>query len=589
MTLTASNSGRQLYCVVTDAYGNTAQTNTVSMSVAAQPAPLAVTADLADFTGSVGDTASFTVQAEGDGLSYQWWVKSRTATKFSKSSVVSATYSVTLTAARNGNQLYCVVTDAYGNTAQTNTVTMTVSASQTPLAVTADLADFTGSVGDTASFTVLAQGDGLSYQWWVKSRTATKFSKSSVVSAAYSVTLTASNSGRQLYCVVTDAYGNTAQTNTVSMTVAAQPAPLAVAADLADFTGSVGDTAVFTVGVTGGTEPYAYAWYVKAPGISAFALSDAAGANCSLTLAAADDGTQVYCIVTDAAGCSVQTGTASVTVETGITPLTIVTQPEDYTGVKYSTATFTVEAEGEGLRYQWYYKHRSSSVFIPKSGATSAACSAEIDGNSNGTQFYCVVTDAYGNTARTNTVTLILSPTALSILTQPVDYVGSENSTASFGIFADGDGLSFQWYQKSPSASVFSRTDVTTRNYSVRLTSYNTGTQFYCVVTDAYGNTIQSNIVSMTITPLILVSQPNNYIGSLGSTALFTVEATGEGLHYQWWVKNRTATRFTKSSVTTATYSAELTSSSTGRQLYCVVTDAYGNTVQTDTVTMTIG
>ncbi len=53
-------------------------------------------------------------------------MKKPTAAKFSKSSITSATYSVELTAARNGNQVYCVVTDGEGNTVQTNTVSMSI-------------------------------------------------------------------------------------------------------------------------------------------------------------------------------------------------------------------------------------------------------------------------------------------------------------------------------------------------------------------------------------------------------------------------------------------------------------------------------
>ncbi|MBR4691209.1 MAG: leucine-rich repeat domain-containing protein [Oscillospiraceae bacterium] len=211
VTLSAANSGRQLYCVVSDACGRTVQTNTVTMAVAEAP----VVADLADYTGPLGSTATFTVQAEGEGLTYQWYVKKPTATKFSKSSITGPVYSVALTAARNGNQIYCVVSDAYGNTVRTNTVTMTVAEAIT----VADLADYTGPLGSTATFTVQAEGEGLSYQWYVKKPTATKFSKSSITGPVYSVALTAARNGNQVYCVVTDAAGNVARTNTVSMTV----------------------------------------------------------------------------------------------------------------------------------------------------------------------------------------------------------------------------------------------------------------------------------------------------------------------------------------------------------------------------------
>ena len=183
--------------------------------------PLEIIADLADYVGRVGSTASFTAQATGTGLSYQWYVKNRTASRFSRSSVTDATYSVTLTAANSGRQLYCVVTDAYGNKAQTNTVSMTVQAEA--LNITRQPVDYVGAAGSKASFTVEAEGEGLSYQWYVKNPGSSRFSKSSITKASYSVTLTEANSGRQLYCVVSDAYGNKAQTNTVSMTLKAAP------------------------------------------------------------------------------------------------------------------------------------------------------------------------------------------------------------------------------------------------------------------------------------------------------------------------------------------------------------------------------
>ncbi|MBR4691980.1 MAG: InlB B-repeat-containing protein, partial [Oscillospiraceae bacterium] len=171
----------------------TADADTVLYAVWRQQTALSITRQPRNFAGALGSRATFTVEAEGDGLSYQWYVKNRTATKFSKSSITAATYTVTLTEANSGRQLYCVVKDAFGNTAQTDTVTMTVA---TPLSILTQPANYSGAAGSRASFTVAAAGDGLSYQWYVKNRTATKFSKSSITAATYSVTLTEANSGR---------------------------------------------------------------------------------------------------------------------------------------------------------------------------------------------------------------------------------------------------------------------------------------------------------------------------------------------------------------------------------------------------------
>jgi fibronectin type 3 domain-containing protein len=88
------------------------------------------------------------VVPDGEGLSYQRDVKTPRAPRSSNPSITTATYSVELTAARNGNRLYCVVTDAYGNTVQTDTVTMTIE--EEALAVP----ELTGATAGTNGITV---------------------------------------------------------------------------------------------------------------------------------------------------------------------------------------------------------------------------------------------------------------------------------------------------------------------------------------------------------------------------------------------------------------------------------------------------
>ncbi len=169
------------------------------------------------YVGAVGSMATFTVGASGEGLTYQWWVKAASSSSFVKSSITGTTYSVPLTEARNGNQVYCVVTDKYGSTARTNTVSMNIGQL---LEITTQPKDYSGAVGSTATFTVGASGEGLTYQWWVKVSGSSTFTKSSITGTTYSVALTQARNGNQVYCVVTDKSGNTVKTNTVTMTIA---------------------------------------------------------------------------------------------------------------------------------------------------------------------------------------------------------------------------------------------------------------------------------------------------------------------------------------------------------------------------------
>ncbi|MBR5232096.1 MAG: SH3 domain-containing protein [Clostridia bacterium] len=87
-----------------------------------------------------------------------------------------------------------------------------------------------------------------------------------------------------------------------------------------------------------------------------------------------------------------------------------------------------------------------------------------------------------------------------------------------------------------------------------------------------------------TATPLKITKQPANATAKVGSIVKTTVEAQGDGLTYTWYLKNPSATKFGKSSVTGKTYSWRMTRENSGRQVYCVITDAYGNSVSTKVV-----
>ena len=78
-------------------------------------------------------------------------------------------------------------------------------------------------------------------------------------------------------------------------------------------------------------------------------------------------------------------------------------------------------------------------------------------------------------------------------------------------------------------------------------------------------------------------------VHSSGATAAVTVKATGDGLKYEWYYKNKGATTFSKTtSFTGNTYSVAMDATRDGRQIYCVVKDKYGNAVKTNVVTLSM-
>lgn len=160
----------------------------------------------------IGTKATTQVVAIGDDLIYQWYIKNKNAKKFTKSSVTKPTYSVTMSDAVDGRRLYCVVSDMYGNTATSNTITLHT---YVPLYITSQPKSVTVANGEKAMTSVFVSGSGLTYQWYVKNKTATKFSQSSVTKNTYSVTMSDAVDGRQVYCIITDSNGNFVLTDTV--------------------------------------------------------------------------------------------------------------------------------------------------------------------------------------------------------------------------------------------------------------------------------------------------------------------------------------------------------------------------------------
>lgn len=93
-------------------------------------------------------------------------------------------------------------------------------------------------------------------------------------------------------------------------------------------------------------------------------------------------------------------------------------------------------------------------------------------------------------------------PTAapvLSIIQQPVDCVAYHGSQYSISIVASGQGLSYAWYYKGTGQNQFSRSQFSGATYTNTAVKSNSGTQFYCVVTDQYGQSVKSNTVTVYV------------------------------------------------------------------------------------------
>ena len=98
-------------------------------------------------------------------------------------------------------------------------IPVSVSAAQTPLKITQQPKNGYAKDGKIASTTVSVQGDGVSFQWYLQNPGQEKFYESAVTSGTYSMRMTKETSGRKVYCVITDRYGNSVTSKTVELRI----------------------------------------------------------------------------------------------------------------------------------------------------------------------------------------------------------------------------------------------------------------------------------------------------------------------------------------------------------------------------------
>ena len=180
----------------------------------------------------------------------------------------------------------------------------------------------------------------------------------------------------------------------------------------------------------------------------------------------------------------------------------------------------------------------------------------------------------------------------LAIKKQPVDHYAEIGETVTFELNAVGEGVTYKWYVQKAMEAFFEPMDETAASLTFEMTDELANARFYCELTDTNGVVLESRIVTAykgAREDYINISeQPQNQYVASGETAIVAVVAEGEGLTYQWYYKDVGKSSFEKSSTTTATYLSVINSDRDGRQVYCVITDAAGRTITTETATLNI-
>jgi hypothetical protein len=222
----------------------TGSTKSAAPSIMTQPQSVSVT---------VGQTATFSVVAAGSQpLSYQWQKNQQNI-----SGANSASYTTPATAQSDtGSTFSVVVSNGTMPNAASNAATLTVTAASVGPSITTQPQSVSVTVGQTATFTVVATGtQPLSYQWQKNQQNI-----SGANSATYTTPATTqADSGSTFRVVVSNGVSPSATSNSATLTVTAASVAPSIITQPQNATVPVGQMATFTV-VASGTQPLNYQW-----------------------------------------------------------------------------------------------------------------------------------------------------------------------------------------------------------------------------------------------------------------------------------------------------------------------------------------
>lgn len=393
-------------CEVTGTCGN-ATSNSAVISVnpittiTQQPSPQTI---------CQGSNTFLTVAADGANLNYQW--------KRGNTNVGTNSPTLNLNNAQvaDGGSYTCVVTGACG-TVTSNAVTVTVN--PTTVVTTQPLTQ-SACNGTPVTFSVVANGIGLGYQWKKDGNII-----QNATSAAYTInSITGADAGNYT-CEITGGCGN-ATSNIAALTVlnsaAISQQPQAQ---------SVCPGAPLTLTVTGsGGNNTMYQWRRNTNNING-----ANGSTYTVPAAGVNDVGSYDVIITGSCGTVTSNAVSVSLLET--TSVNNIFNPVAICAG--SNQTFTVSAQGENLTYQWF---RNDTAIDNETSAVLQLTNLTLA--DTGTYTVEVTGDCGVVTASISSLQLLFPPQITGISLPLPICVGS---SISFSVQASGGNLNYQWFK----------------------------------------------------------------------------------------------------------------------------------------------
>jgi hypothetical protein len=256
--------------------------------------------------------------------------------------------------------------------------------------------------------------------------------------------------------------------------------------------------------------------------------------------------------------------------KSGLFPF-IVTQPPSQEVFAGASATFVIVAGGPApLAYQWLFNNAA----IP--GATNSSYTVTNAHSVDAGNYSVLVSNPYG-TVVSQVATLTVSN--ISIIIQPTSQEVFAGASAILGIVAGGPApLAYQWLFNNAAIS-----GATNSSYKLTTAESADAGNYSVLVSNAYGS-VTSQVVTLTVSNISILTQPVSQEAYQGTGAAFSVVATaGTPLAYQWLFNNADISGATNSS-----YSVANAQPTDAGNYSVIVTNVYGSlTSHVATLTVT--
>jgi len=244
--------------------------------------------------------------------------------------------------------------------------------------------------------------------------------------------------------------------------------------------------------------------------------------NAALSLPAATV-TKSYWVRAKNGTCYADTPTSTVSV---CIP-TITTQPASVISTG-NVIDLTVAANTGGLTYQWYEGNagdRTKPLAAPAGQLATYHFTPTYTAN-----YWVRVTGTCAKYADSNVVTATLCA-APQITTQPAPRVVTRGASTNVAVTTNGTNLTYQWYQGNSGVTTSPVNGATTASLTTPALYYTTS---YWVKVSGYCGTINSNTVTVSVTPTI-TAQPADVSVTKGTGATLSVTADANPVSYQWY------------------------------------------------------